>query len=207
MRNDKPAGRKKRQRRKERKKRYQIHQIPSIQRISVPLVHEACLGQWFSNSRVHQNHLAVLLKAQERAWEFAHLTSFPGAAAATPPGTTLRKLTYRMKSPSLAWCKELPDLGPTYPSIMFPWILCYKRLVLLFNMYQNYLTCFTLTTLALNQNDSPESEYTALTYSFPNLEPVCCPMSSSNCCFLIYIQISQEASKVVCYSHLFKKYS
>ena len=84
-----------------------------------------------------------------------------------------------MKSPSLAWCKELPDLGPTYPSIMFPWILCYKRLVLLFNMYQNYLTCFTLTTLALNQNDSPESEYTALTYSFPNLEPVCCSMSSS----------------------------
>lgn len=47
---DKPAGRRKRQRRKERKKRYQIHQIPSIQRISVPLVHEAYLGQWFSNS-------------------------------------------------------------------------------------------------------------------------------------------------------------
>ena len=27
-------------------------------------------------------------------------------------------------------------------------------------------------------------QYTALTYSFPNLEPVCCSMSSSNCCFL-----------------------
>ena len=33
---------------------------------------------------------------------------------------------------------------------------------------------------------------TALTYSFPNLEPVCCSMSSSNCCFLTHIQISQE---------------
>lgn len=63
-----------------------------------------------------------------------------------------------MKSPSLAWCKELPDLDLTYLSIMLPWILCYKRLVLIFNMYQNYLMCFTLTTLALNQNHSPESE-------------------------------------------------
>ena len=41
-------------------------------------------------------------------------------------------------------------------------------------------------------------------YSLPNFEPVCCSMSSSNCCFLTYIQISQEAGKVVWYSHLFK---
>ena len=31
-------------------------------------------------------------------------------------------------------------------------------------------------------------------------------MSSSNCCFLICIQISQEAGKVVWYSHLFKNF-
>ena len=31
-------------------------------------------------------------------------------------------------------------------------------------------------------------------------------MSSSNCCFLNCIQISQEAGKVVWYSHLFKKF-
>ena len=31
-------------------------------------------------------------------------------------------------------------------------------------------------------------------------------MSSSNCCFLTCIQISQEAGKVVWYSHLFKKF-
>ena len=30
-------------------------------------------------------------------------------------------------------------------------------------------------------------------YSFSNLEPVCCSMSSSNCCFLTCIQISQGA--------------
>ena len=31
-------------------------------------------------------------------------------------------------------------------------------------------------------------------------------MSSSNCCFLIYIQISQEAGKVVWYSHLLNNF-
>ena len=31
-------------------------------------------------------------------------------------------------------------------------------------------------------------------------------MSSSNCCFLTCIQVSQEAGQVVCYSHLFKKF-
>ena len=44
-------------------------------------------------------------------------------------------------------------------------------------------------------------------YSFPNLEPVCCSMSSSNCCFLTCIQICQEAGQVVWYSHLFKNFS
>ena len=47
---------------------------------------------------------------------------------------------------------------------------------------------------------------TALTYSFSYLEPVCCSMSSSNCCFLTCIQISQEAGKVVWYSHLFQNF-
>ena len=32
------------------------------------------------------------------------------------------------------------------------------------------------------------------------LEPVCCSVSGSNCCFLTCIQISQEAGKVVWYS-------
>ena len=43
-------------------------------------------------------------------------------------------------------------------------------------------------------------------YSVPNLEPVCCSMSSSNCCFLTCILISQEAGKVVWYSHLLKNF-
>ena len=43
-------------------------------------------------------------------------------------------------------------------------------------------------------------------YSFAFLEPVCCSMSSSNCYFLTCIQISQEAGKVVWYSHLFQNF-
>ena len=43
-------------------------------------------------------------------------------------------------------------------------------------------------------------------YSLPNLEPACCFMSSSNCCFLTYIQVLQEAGKVVWYSYLFKNF-
>ena len=43
-------------------------------------------------------------------------------------------------------------------------------------------------------------------YSFSYLEPVWCSMSSCNCCFLTCIQISQEAGKVVWYSHLFKNF-
>ena len=44
-------------------------------------------------------------------------------------------------------------------------------------------------------------------YSFPNFEPVHCSISSSNCCFLICIQVFQEAGQVVWYySHLFKNF-
>ena len=43
-------------------------------------------------------------------------------------------------------------------------------------------------------------------YSFPNFEPVCCSISGSNCCFLTYVQIFQEAGKVVWYSYLLKNF-
>ena len=43
-------------------------------------------------------------------------------------------------------------------------------------------------------------------YSFSYLEPVCCSMSSSNCCFLTCIEVSQEAGQVVWYSHLFQNF-
>ena len=41
-------------------------------------------------------------------------------------------------------------------------------------------------------------------YSFPNLEPVHCSKSDSNCFFLTFTHVSQETGSVVWYSHLFK---
>ena len=43
-------------------------------------------------------------------------------------------------------------------------------------------------------------------YSFSYLEPVGCSMSSSNCCFLTCIQVSQEAGQMLWYSHLFQNF-
>ena len=43
-------------------------------------------------------------------------------------------------------------------------------------------------------------------YSFSYLKPVCCSMSSSNCCFLTCIQVSQETDQMVWYSHLFQNF-
>ena len=43
-------------------------------------------------------------------------------------------------------------------------------------------------------------------YSFSYLEPVCCSMFSSNCCFLTCIEVSQETGQVVWYSHLLKNF-
>ena len=42
--------------------------------------------------------------------------------------------------------------------------------------------------------------------STPGLLSITSSMSSSNCCFLTCIQISQEAGQVVWYSHLFKNF-
>ena len=41
-------------------------------------------------------------------------------------------------------------------------------------------------------------------FPFPDLEPVCCSMSSSNRYFLTCTQISPDSGKVVWYCHLFK---
>ena len=43
-------------------------------------------------------------------------------------------------------------------------------------------------------------------YSFSYVESICCSMSSSNCCFLTCIQISQETGQVVWYSRPFQNF-
>ena len=67
-------------------------------------------------------------------------------------------------------------------------------------------TAFLMMYFAYKLNKQGDNIYNLdilLTY----LEPVCCSMSSSNCCFLTCIQISQEAGQVVHYFCLFKNFS
>jgi len=49
-------------------------------------------------------------------------------------------------------------------------------------------------------------QYTALTHSFSNFEPICFSMFYSNCCFLTCIEVSQEAGKMVWCSHFLKNF-
>ena len=44
-------------------------------------------------------------------------------------------------------------------------------------------------------------------YSFPNLEPVCCSITHSNCCFLTCVKVLQKASKMALYSSLFRSFT
>ena len=74
------------------------------------------------------------------------------------------------------------------PAILIP--ACVSSSVAFLIMYSAY---------KLNK----QGDNIVLAYSFPYLEPVCFSMPSSNCCFLTWIQISQEAGQVVWYSHLF----
>ena len=72
-------------------------------------------------------------------------------------------------------------------------------------------SCLTLRPHGLQHTRPPcpsptPRVYSALTYSIPDLEPVCCSKSSSNCCFLICIQITHEAGQVAWYSHLFQNF-
>ena len=50
------------------------------------------------------------------------------------------------------------------------------------------------------KSNKQDDNITALTYSFPNFEPVCCSVSSSNCYFLICIVLDLHRSALVRWS-------
>ena len=63
--------------------------------------------------------------------------------------------------------------------------------------------CMMYSAYKLNSKVTIYNLYVLLSY----FEPVCRFMSSSNCCFLTCIQVSQKVDKVLWYSHLFKNFS
>ena len=72
---------------------------------------------------------------------------------------------------------------------------------------ENIYFCCIDYAKAFDYVDHNKLENSSRDGSFPDLEPVYCSMSGSICCFLTCIQISQEASKLIWYSHLLKNFS
>ena len=60
---------------------------------------------------------------------------------------------------------------------------------------------------AYNLNKQGDNIHLDILLSQFGTSPNCCSMSSSNCCLLTCVQVSQETGKVVWYSHTFKKFS
>ena len=69
-----------------------------------------------------------------------------------------------------------------------------------------FFVCVQKSDIKMFKFSESNIHYTALIFSFPDLEPVCCSLFNSNCCFLTGIHISQGAGKVVWYSHLFRNF-
>ena len=89
-------------------------------------------------------------------------------------------------------------------SSAYLWVLIFLPAVLIPACESTSLAfCHDVLNIEVNYT---EWQYTALTYTFPSLEPVCYSMPGSNCCFLSCIQVSRETGQVVWYSHLFKNF-
>ena len=76
-------------------------------------------------------------------------------------------------------------------------------LAILTTAYASYSPTFLMMYSAYKLNKQGDN---ILDILLSYLEPVCCSMSSFNCCFLTCISISQEAGQVVWYSHLFQNF-
>ena len=84
------------------------------------------------------------------------------------------------------------------------WGCCYFSWQAWFQLVIHLAWHFTWCSLRMSEIKG--WKYTALSHSFPSLEPVSCSMSCSNCWFLTCKQDSQEKGKVVWYSHCLKNF-
>ena len=77
-------------------------------------------------------------------------------------------------------------------------------LAILSPAYSSSSLAFLIMYSAYKLNKQGDSIQFWCMYFFPNLEPVCCSMSSSN--MSLATQVSQDVGTVVWYSHLFKNF-
>ena len=104
----------------------------------------------------------------------------------------------RQASMSITNSQSITKLMSIEPVMLSNHLILCHSLLLLLSIFPSIGVFSNESTLSIRWpkyssfsfNISPFSEH-----------PVCCSMSSSNCCFLTCIQISQEAGQVVWYSH------
>ena len=87
--------------------------------------------------------------------------------------------------------KSESEVAQSCPTLAIPWTAAYQPPPSMGFTGQEYWS------------GVPSPSIYSLDVVLSHLEPVC-SMSSSNCCFLTCIQISQDACQVIWYSHLLK---
>ena len=150
---------------------------------------------------------------------FNYLFIFPPCYAAL----CASKARHRLSSESVSWCLEtslflrLPswDRAPSLPLLslffvfyIFPYLLsktmgCFSGCLMSSAGIQK-LFCGIYSAFKCSFDGFVREKVVSPPYSSAILGPP--PISSSNCYFLTCIQVSQEAGKVVWYSHLLKNF-
>ena len=152
-----------------------------------------------------------------------HLVSWlksPSAVILEPK--KIKSLTFSIVSPSICHEVMVPDamifiFQLHQESLQFLFAFCCKSGIIRYLRLLIFLTAILIPACASSilafcmmysaykwnkQGDNVQPWHTP----FPIWSQPICSMSSSNCCFLTCIQISQMAGKVVWYSHLFQNF-
>ena len=110
------------------------------------------------------------------------------SASISPSNKYSGLISFRMDWLDLLAVQGTLKSSPTQFKSINPWVLSFLYSPSLTSIHDYW------KTIALTRG------------TFSYLASICCSMSSSNCCFLTCIQISQEAGQVVSYSHLFQNF-
>ena len=113
------------------------------------------------------------------------------------PSFSLSFFTLIKKLFSSSWLSAIKVISSAYMMMLF-------LLEVLISACDSSSPTFHMIYSAYKLNK--QGANTALSYCFPNSEPVHFSISGYTCCFLICVRVSQESGKVICYSHLFKNF-
>ena len=157
-------------------------------------------GYWYSSWESWFQ--LVLHPAQHFTWCTLHVHDFPG-------GSDSKAFAYNVGDlGSIPGSGRSPGVGNgnplQYSCLENPWMEEPGRLQSMGPQKVGHNWATSLFTLHVSYISQVTIFILDVLLSFLNFAPVHCSMSSSNCCFLSCIEVSQDAGKVVWYFHLFK---